>query len=291
VLGRALSVHTLRDERVRVVEEEYKRRMALLEGKSTTHKYFYIEFNGFDQGGYANASMPALHADLFLKPIDPVTIESFRGWMECSTASHEHWSTDVSDAIENYAYRGFDAVWKAYQSGSSAVAACPITSIFDKIWQQPFVEDLPVGSVLFEGQGRHEKDILDLVSDGREWHDPFARKRPTSTSWVPAPALHFLASHDGPDLKLLKPPLAVWRDNNMLRIAAPGVKGFLRQTMLAITDQYFGEAEVMLMPNTKLVPTRGPEHIELPVRALNRVGVTLCFTNVPVYWVDVYPGE
>jgi hypothetical protein len=43
------------------------------------------------------------------------------------------------------------------------------------------------------------------------------------------------------------------------------------------------------MPHVRLVPTRGPERVELPVCNHARVGVLCAVTNVTVYWVDVHP--
>jgi hypothetical protein len=89
-----------------------------------------------------------------------------------------------------------------------------------------------------------------------------SRERPSSTSWIPAAALHFLDNHTSIDAKLLKPPIEVWQRNRklwhprdlsshaeltrhaacgillVLRIASPGVKGFLQQMMLKDDDQY-----------------------------------------------------
>jgi hypothetical protein len=69
----------------------------------------------------------------------------------------------VARAIDDYTDRGYQTVWDAYRSGADAVRARELDSTFDRAWQQPFVEELPVGSVLFEGQGRHEEDILSMV--------------------------------------------------------------------------------------------------------------------------------
>ena len=76
----------------------------------------------------------------------------------------------------------------------------------------------------------------------------------------------------------------------MLLITAPGVKGFLRQTMNHADDQDLHESEVTFMPGPRLAPTRGPgpERIEMPLYSSSNRSMGL--NKINVYWVDVWPA-
>jgi hypothetical protein len=304
-----------RKTRMKMHAINYERRIAEAKKNSDTWAYYYVEFEGSGLDAYKDIYMPAGHVSYFFKDLDPAVKEQFRLWMKRSTANHDKFTDAQFAAIDNYAMHGYKQIWAAYESGPDAVQALPCARDMDSAFRSSFVEDLPVGTLLFEGQGKYESDIFDMLRYNSKWDQPIVRRRPSSTSWVPAAAMHFLGIQKTVDVERLHPVIGIWHKHNekwrrydiqehadltdrystvgvflVLRIAAPGVKGFLRQTMLDQTCDFRNEAEVTLMPGLKLTPVRAPELVELPMRGEYRVGMYNGICKPKIYWVDVVPA-
>lgn len=199
----------------------------------------------------------------------------FPGWIPWLRDGVEHTaslSQAQTQALEAYTSNSYQVVWDYYNQGRPAKAR-RLCRDFDSIWSEDGrAMELPVGAVLFEGQGNYEDDLvrwwwhtgspptwdpdIDPTSSRlaqrryesyldrlEAWnrgdhHRHTQRLRPSSTSWNLNVALNFTGYQEG--------GLVV-----VHRIVAPGVRALNLQR----TSRQWSECEVLVQPGLALTIT------------------------------------
>jgi len=102
---------------------------------------------------------------------------------------------DIYKAVRLYMRDTFEAIWAYYEADKPEKFTykypcdSSIFADFDRLWQSSAVVTLADDSIVFEGQGRSECDLLQAKVG-----DVVIRKRPTSTTWSLNAATWFAGS-------------------------------------------------------------------------------------------------
>jgi hypothetical protein len=271
--------------------------------------YHYLRWHGATDLMPVEWHMPSAHAPL-VEPNFGLLPELER-WAahqaEClSSCLSDPIVARQIDAYSAYCRNDYLKYWEAFEKrpddpGAVYPNAEHLHSLFfDNPWMGEVA--LPVGTVLFEGQGLYERDLmgrLEAIVPG----DVVESQRPRSTSYVPNVALHFLGGNEyavpgvtRQDLARHSPheayhQYAIRRGHYhtegcllVLRVAGDGVLGLLRQGLEPGEGR---EGEITLQPFLRMVCTDVRRNVELPRVFLGRVGVAELPCKVAVVHFDV----
>lgn len=254
---------------------------------------------------------------MFLKPsITNLALkDKIERWMSLQevAVNYPFMGEQTTISIGRYCSGFYETYWKAFDEFKYGRGKISSTTYIENIYIDAFHEaffaqqlcldrnyDLPVGFLLFEGQGRFEDDICNLIEKRQiTIGSIIERYRPTSSSWIPNAALHFVGSKvydkSGFENTTCTPFIVdralvaqrKYRNSGCLvvhRIKSNNIFGIFRQIM---KDSMFEEAEVIIQPGIQLTVTDIQHNVELPVwNYIRRDKMEDPFRGT-VIWVDV----
>jgi hypothetical protein len=271
--------------------------------------FFNFQTNDHRNDWIPGASISNVHYSLFVEPmLTNFDLKSnMESWMQSQHNTIEKFDINILSALGRYCGSDYEEFWDEYNKSRGVVTKDHPKALqdFDRAFTMQKEKDmpsLPIGIRLFEGQGRNEDDISNLVNKNRNKFSVgtiIERFRPTSTSWVPNAALDFLGF---PKYDASLYPSSINQYHGAKEIAfAQGrysndgclvvytirdsnVKAIFRQIM---EHSIFEEAEVLIQPRVRLVVTRIDYDVEMPRWNCVRRAVRNERCKCTVVWMDM----
>lgn len=235
----------------------------------------------FSRIAYEFIALPPPFSDEVVQGIGfrPEHYRLFQGRFEESVAALTPWMHAMipcmaglprraQNAIAGYQSNDYKNVWEIYENSGFPLNG-PLNEAFS------LAEPLPEGTIIFEGQGRNERDMVDqyLFPDKR-----ILRKRPTSASWHPNAALDFVGAYTDALGALC-----------IYRIASDNVRALPLELRPDIATQVRAEHEILLQPGIEVVVRDVRTTRELLRSSINRVAETDHNTpSMRLVYCDVY---